>query len=411
MKTLIHIHSQHGSSLIISLVMLMVLTLLGVASLNATRIEEKITNNQKLVSLAFFSSDAGVQEIRERFKNLNQAGAPTTPWRQFIGDASKATTYFGYSNANANHNLSASNVVGSEYVVELRHKTEFDAQVQGHTVALSQYFDNDGSTAVTTAAAPGRVIYYGYANTGDTLPRYFTTAGASSALPVKIATAMGLYNGAIRKVEVEMVRNPGPPILGTIYSKDTITINGSSGNFSGVDRCASAASIAPVYTLTPAVTNLSGSPTFSGTPAAPATGPVNVDILGLIDQLRPGATILTTNQTGVTLGTAAAYRTFYANATVMTGGRIKLQNVTGYGTLLVHGELVLGGNVNWNGVILVDETITFNGGGNPINLYGAVFSQQSVDINGGLDLRYDSCNVRNALNALPVEMTRWSEIQ
>ncbi|MEE8541614.1 MAG: hypothetical protein V3S66_08120, partial [Desulfobacterales bacterium] len=89
---------------------------------------------------------------------------------------------------------------------------------------------------------------------------------------------------------------------------------------------------------------------------------------------------------------------------------LKLNNVTGYGLLLVEGDLTLGGGFNWNGIILVTGTLTFNGGGLGINILGAVLANQTVDINGGIDIDYDSCQVNNALSEGALAIVSWREI-
>ena len=111
------------------------------------------------------------------------------------------------------------------------------------------------------------------------------------------------------------------------------------------------------------------------------------------------------------LGASTNFGIFYtdtSNPNNVNG--LKLHNVTGYGALLVDGDLVPGGNVNWNGVILVNGTATFNGGGNTINLHGALLAVQSVDVNGGLDMRYDSCMLAKALDFLPLVQLRWRQL-
>ena len=88
---------------------------------------------------------------------------------------------------------------------------------------------------------------------------------------------------------------------------------------------------------------------------------------------------------------------------------LKIQNGIGYGLLLVEGDLTLGGGFEWNGLILITGTLTLNGGGAGINIRGAVLANQTADINGGVDVRYDSCNIFNAFNSLPYKIISWKE--
>src|SRR2546430_3853225 len=91
---------------------------------------------------------------------------------------------------------------------------------------------------------------------------------------------------------------------------------------------------------------------------------------------------------------------------------LKLQNVTGYGVLLVKGDLELGGGFQWNGIILVTGSVTLNGGGgNPINIYGQIFSGTStltdVTVNGSNTIGYDSCKVKQAMAGSPLKVVNW----
>jgi len=78
------------------------------------------------------------------------------------------------------------------------------------------------------------------------------------------------------------------------------------------------------------------------------------------------------------------------------------------------GALVLmeamGGGFTWNGLIVVTGTLTFNGGGSGVNITGAVMSGDSVTLNGGLEIYYDSCAVGESLTALGYEMINWRQL-
>jgi hypothetical protein len=42
---------------------------------------------------------------------------------------------------------------------------------------------------------------------------------------------------------------------------------------------------------------------------------------------------------------------------------LRLNNVTGYGILIVKGDLQLAGNINWHGIIIATGIVTSSGGG------------------------------------------------
>jgi hypothetical protein len=92
---------------------------------------------------------------------------------------------------------------------------------------------------------------------------------------------------------------------------------------------------------------------------------------------------------------------------------LNLNNVTGYGTLLVDGDLVLGGGFEWHGPILVTGSITLNGGGHDINIHGQIYSGTStltdVTINGHNTITYNSCEVLKSAATAPLQTVNWRQ--
>jgi hypothetical protein len=72
-----------------------------------------------------------------------------------------------------------------------------------------------------------------------------------------------------------------------------------------------------------------------------------------------------------------------------------MNNLSGYGILVVDGNLTTGGSISWHGLVIVSGNITFNGGGTE-EVYGAVISGGDVLGNGSPDILYD-CDVINDL--------------
>jgi hypothetical protein len=87
-----------------------------------------------------------------------------------------------------------------------------------------------------------------------------------------------------------------------------------------------------------------------------------------------------------------------------------MNNVTGYGILLVEGDLTLAGNFTWEGLVLVTGTLTVSGGGGSKNVLGAILANQTVTINGGIDIRYDSCLIDKAFNATGTRVLSWRQV-
>ena len=57
----ISLRNENGVALIIALIMLLILTLIGISSINTTTFETKISGNQRMGTDAFYASEAGVQ--------------------------------------------------------------------------------------------------------------------------------------------------------------------------------------------------------------------------------------------------------------------------------------------------------------------------------------------------------------
>jgi len=119
-------------------------------------------------------------------------------------------------------------------------------------------------------------------------------------------------------------------------------------------------------------------------------------------------TTLTADHNGTNFGSSTNYVTIYSDTSNPNNVQgLKIQNGIGYGLLLVEGDLTLGGGFDWNGLILVSGTLTFNGGGGGINIRGAVLANQTVDINGNVDIRYDSCKVDSSLASAGLAVVSW----
>jgi len=120
--------------------------------------------------------------------------------------------------------------------------------------------------------------------------------------------------------------------------------------------------------------------------------------------LKAGATVITTNQNGTNFGSSSDYVTVYS------GGGVTIQNGTGYGLLLVQGDLVMGGGFVWNGLVLVTGKVSFSGGGGGANIRGAVLGGSFESVNGGVDLEYDSCKIKNIFRQRPLRVLSWREL-
>src|SRR5688572_10510641 len=239
-----------------------------------------------------------------------------------------------------------------------------------------------------------------------------TTHANGKVLLTSVATGPSSAKARVEIiVEVNTAVASSPAV---VYSKGDVTGNGSSLTINGSDACSQETALGPIYTKDPATTTLNGNPTLSGSPSTPQHGTLDIDIQSLIDSLRPSTTTtLIEDKSNTTYGSTSNYVTVYSDTSDPVNDQgLKLQNVTGYGILLVKGDLVLGGGFTWNGLIYATGSVTLNGGGGAgINVYGQIYAGTSsvtdVTINGGNTLGYDSCKIKKALASQAFKVVSW----
>ncbi len=429
-------NNEKGMVLPLGLMFMAIIAILGTTAVIITTTDLKIGSNYRTSEQAFYAAEAGIEEARARLRGsstaASYAGDPSATydpwWSAYIltsdsWQTSDGPDYNGYYNnyfptsaSHTNTTITANSLqTNISYFVKIRHKREYDAEQAGHTTSLPHYYDGDVNTGTNPASVPGSIIYYGYGDPSKptTAVQFTTTTVATEYKPVEIITGCGLSSNSRKIVEIEVVKNPGPPINSAMYAKGDITVNGVAANINGNDNCGIAPAKAPIYTLSPfntiPATNTS---IYSGNPANPVQGTDDIDIAGYVNSLGASATeIITADQNGTNYGDAGNFVTCYCDATSLDPlPGLDMQKVIGHGILLVEGDLTMSGGFNWNGIILVTGTLTFNGGGpNSINIQGAVLANNTVDINGGVTIAYDSCMIDNSLNNLSLEIISWKE--
>lgn len=451
-----HVAAERGTALILSLVFLGVLSLLGMTASTITSTDALIGGNYKINVRAFEFAEAGIEEARGRLRGTpaatTYAGDPAASvnpnWSAYLLTDSgwqisddpdynaSFTNYIPAAGAHTNTSVTANtlqpNPPAMSYWVKIRHKREYDAELMGHDPSQSppslHYFDNDGSASTNTAAARGSIIYYGYGNpAAPTTAMQFTTGAPTPFKPVEIIRTYGSSASGVRVVEIEATTPPGPPTLAAIYGKVTVTINGGGGgNMSeadGRDHCnpnlplpdpANYPDVLPVYTVTNPTTD-NGNVVYNGegTPPVPVQGTWTIDVPSFISAYKENAVLITDRYaTNISsFGDANNFGAWYADANSFNPSELRLSGVTGYGLLLIDGDVAFSGPISWHGLIVVNGDITFNGaGGLNVDIFGAVIAEGSVTVNGNPDVAYHRCNISKALASLPLTILSWREI-
>ncbi|MGH9425757.1 MAG: hypothetical protein ACRD2L_05550, partial [Terriglobia bacterium] len=211
-------------------------------------------------------------------------------------------------------------------------------------------------------------------------------------------------------IEAELVHNVdkvGGSLQAPMYARGNTTFYNSTTSVSGNDNCGVSAK-PPMFVKTPA--QIFGSPLYLGSPASPQYGPMDLDILSLINSLKAGASVVTTDRSNPVFGASTNYVTVYSNTSdPFNLNGLHFDDGTGYGTLLVEGDLKLE-DADWYGLILVTGNLTYQGEpSNPVRIRGAVIANQTTDLTGNVDIKYDSCQVAKALADKPLQVRKWKE--
>lgn len=145
--------NQSGAALIISLVILLVITVIGLASMNTSILQERMSANAQNARQAFFAAEAASQDL---FRKLEPMDSNSTEWRLAL-DALDAgirvsTTPLTYSG------------VGSDKVAtaELQYLGEANL-IEGHSFGenmetFRQRYEIIGDASVTGSGARSLVI-------------------------------------------------------------------------------------------------------------------------------------------------------------------------------------------------------------------------------------------------------------
>jgi Tfp pilus assembly protein PilX len=367
------LNCQDGFLLSAALTLLTALILLGTTAFILSSTDIKIGGNFRNNQMTLQVAMAGAERAREALRIENLASSDKASFSDELNSATRK---------GANSALNGYTTTTDDTPL---------ANGTMNNVTYAAYLTNDNLNGDT------------YLSTTDTNGKVLITSVATGP------------NNSKAKVEIVVTLSPPPSTPATIYSKDNVTTNGSSMNISGNDACSAGTNLAPIFTKDPATTNSNGNPTFTGSPPTPQHGTLDIDIQGYIDALKGSATTtLTADQSGGTYGSSSNYATVYSDATQQADGELRLNNVTGYGILLVKGNLQMAGNFNWNGLIFVTGVITTSGGGSDAkNIQGLIFAGASslgdTVINGSVTVGYDSCKVKQALAGQPLKVVNWKQ--
>jgi hypothetical protein len=325
--------NERGFILVLCLMLLLVMTLLGVAGMQTGNFGNMIAGNGLEGQKAFWIAEAGLQDAKDK---LNSS-VSVDVFRNLTG----LSTPVVYG--------------GGTYTITTEPDLSYPTS---RVIVRSVGVRNDGSRKVVET----------------TMVKFFFDGPGA------------LYSEAMVKVHGQCEINGGekPGIVTTLpehlNGNDTVTINGASAHVIGQGIEPSIRYNWTNVSIAQYVSFLKGyaSPTPSGNVWGASSNPIVVSLIG--DQ--------------------------------RLGGR------SGYGIILVEGNLDVHGGMDWSGIIIVTGTISFTGGGNDkVNITGSIMSGEATnigtdlsDFGGSMVLRYADLNYLRQ-NLGTVRTISWREVK
>jgi hypothetical protein len=383
---------ENGVALILALLLLVVLTFIGISSVNTTTYDLLISGNKRVSEQTFYVGEAGFNEFMGRFREgatgeIIDTNQSSPDWRLFLAKNTERAKEIGYDSANPNHFFNQSLQTELDFGVEIKHKVDLSNKV--------------------------------------------VTKGG---LPIYIVKSHGFtIEGGNKVIEVEIIKRPNLDPPAAVYSKAPVNLKGSSTYIQGNDQCPVSGTYNKpgIITTTSTITE-SGSPTIDGSPRTETNSSKNLNLSEMVDYLKDYANFNygyndnetltgysdswgtpTSDGTEKPLGYTGSMNIVYFN---MSGGNtVKFAGGShGAGILLVNGNLEINGGFSWYGDIIVTGGLKFTGGGEK-NITGGVFAGDSadfeIDMGGNIGILYCSGVVKKLKDTVPpLKMTRWREI-
>ena len=420
--------ASNGSALIAALLLVAVSSIMGATILFATSTDLQISGNYRRAIQTFYAAEAGLAETQRRLSGslssnpmfLGDVASPyQSNWSAYIFSQdgwepaddqiyNGLLTNFVPLSGNSTNTLVQKNSVQSDlaYWSKVHHKTEYDAEQAGHRQARPHYIDGDGVTSLHSMSNRGQLIRFGYPLATSVKPEQFTTTHQTMYAPVEVITSHGQVEGADSIIRVDAHHPAGPPVWASIYAGNELVLSGTMLTIGGIDACGILPADRPPISLAPSGT-LVGTASFTGNPAASQGSPISLDLDQQINDLVKGATLVTGNLIGVSIGSPISPATQLAEP---SNGTLILSHVSGYGVLLVKGNVRIEAPFQWQGLMLVSGQMTFAGGLGASIVNGAIYADRIQILNSDVNINLDTCPIAATLRTLPVQVLTWRQL-
>jgi hypothetical protein len=389
------LREEKGVVLVLSMLLLLVVTLIGINALNTSTYDIRISANERASVQAFYVAEAGINEFMGRFRNgaINEIADtdPSNPnWRILLAKyPGQGASRIGYVSGDSNSIPSLQNQL--DFGVEVKHKMD----------AANQVVKSGG------------------------VPVYILKSYGSTA------------DGGNKVLEVELVKGPDYDPPAALYSEMPVHVHGSSTSIDGNDGCGTTnkPGITTTTATTPPIAE-SGSPSVHGSPPrvtqASIPPPPNLPLKEMVNYLKGDANFKYNYSGDQTLtGYSDSWGTPHSDDTAvpitytgpmnivyfnMNGDKtIRLAGGShGAGILLVEGNLEIDGGFTWYGIILTTGAVTYTGSGQK-NVTGGVMVGENattgIEIDENAGILYCSAVSKKLKDVIPpLKITRWREI-
>ena len=419
--------------MIVALLILFLLTSLGISYVAVTKGDKQIAGNQMIASQAFSYAEAGISEALLRMSYPydptpgNYIGQPiggaTAGWGTYIvqdpGNSGLDPQYNSTIADGLDNDLDAAVDESSEHYPETGSKQ--------YSLPLATKLDYPWVKIRYKLNGANQVLLFGdHDNNPMTPPRENTVRGQ----PILIVTAAGRKGLGAKTVTVEAVKWPLPPVPGSVYSENNISFAGAAFYVDGHDH-----SFRAPYDTIPGATPLPGisSPsnaaqitsnlnggqldnvTGAGSDPSVATSNVNLDIQSIADGWSQVADITyagdQTNPNTSGWGDVPAAGDPTLKIVHIQGTLTMSGTGSGAGVLIVDGDFHLGGDFNYNGVVIVLGNLDVVGGGNVKQIVGGVMVQGQTmgtnTFNGNVKFLYSSAMINQLYSLKQYEVSSW----
>jgi Tfp pilus assembly protein PilX len=336
--------NEHGSVIVIALVLLAISSMIGLISSRITRTDLTLANSYVQQKQAFYAAEAG----------LNHAVA-------IVGTVSASPDDPSWTNM-----LTGTMPTGERYSVLIKHKVSSGSVIK--------WGDVDGNFV-------------------------FEECSSCSGKPVERIVSTGFSRGgAQQSVAAEVYSEPlfaDPPAA--LYVGGTSFVNEGTGTdiegeYGYIVDTATCKEFADVVTTSTATSGREASD-FTGRTGLRA---VLLDdqraypVAQVIDKLKDQAEPVTATD-NLVLGSSEDYGLYYSSA------NFNMNNLSGYGMLLIGGNANIGGNISWHGLILTKGDARLVEGLHQ-EVYGAFLAGGSLEIDGSSEIYYDCREMNNIKN-------------